>query len=142
MIMTTSLAQISPLMTWSSFGYLLLTIGIIAMLLSPYRYLIAYLLAGMVYWFIIDAIQSVLLYLFAVDHWQSYIYSLAITWIFLGIWFIYRLHKRSHISNSNAQSTLIKNKYGETYIEHTPVYTNYQPRFPNPNSFNQKQLHK
>ena len=141
MTMTMSLAQTSSLITWSTLGYTLLTIGIIATLLSSYRYLLGYLLAGMVYWLIVDGIQSALIYLFEINNWQSYIYSLAFTWILLGIGFIFRLNRRT-ATNSNTPSTAVKNRYTEKYIEHTPVYTDYQPRFPNPNAFNRNQFNR
>ena len=142
MIMTMSLAQTSSLITWSTLGYVLLFIGMIATLLSSYRYLLGYLLAGMVYWLIVDGIQSALLSLFEIDSWQSYIYALGSTWVLLGAGFIFRLNRRARALSSSTKSVAVKNKYRDNYIEHTPVYTDYQPRFPNPNSFNNNQLHR
>lgn len=149
MIMTTSLTTVASLLTWSTLGYALLTIGVIATLLSPYRYLLGYLLAGMIYWLVVDGIQSALSYLFVIDGWQSYIYALAFTWMLLGIWFIYRLtkHTRTAIQTTHMHGIKIntkarrksisaKDRYGDSYIEHTPVYTDYQPRFHNNNRFN------
>ena len=142
MITTMSLAQTSSLMTWSTLGYALLAIGLIATLLSSYRYLLAYLLAGMVYWLIVDGLQSALLSLFEIDSWRGYIYSLATTWLLLSISFILRLNSRTRTAKPSKKPAIAKSKYKEKYIEHTPVYTDYQPRFPNPNAFNRNQLHR
>ena len=136
MIMTMNLAWFSSLFSWSTLGYILLTIGVIATLLSPYRFLLGYLLAGMAYWFVVDILQSALLYMFTIDSWQGYIYSLGITWLVLGAWFIYRLNQ--HHNTSPIPTKSLDEKHEDTYIEHTPIYKDYQPRFHKNNHFNAK----
>ena len=134
MMTTMSLAWTLPLFSWTALGYILLATGLVATLLSPYRYLLGYLFAGMAYWLAVDGIQSALLVMFSLNSWQGYIFALGITWLLLGVWFIYRLNKQAVKTSAGltaAQDKALDKKYGDNYIEHTPIYKNYQPRFNN-----------
>lgn len=134
MMTTMSLAWTLPLFSWTTLGYILLATGVAAALLSPYRYLLGYLLAGMAYWLVVEGIQSVLLAVFTMNSWQGYIFALGITWLLLGVWFIYRINKKTGIASAQStvtQDKALDKKYGDNYIEHTPIYKDYQPRFNN-----------
>lgn len=107
-------------------GYGLLAIGVIATALSSQRYLLLYALAGMFYWLIIEGVQSALTFMLPLSSWHGYVAALGLSWIPVCGWVIARALRHDTISPATQQRKLAAKS---RYIEHTPVYDQYQPRF-------------
>lgn len=110
----------------SILGYALLAIGTIATALSSQRYLLLYALAGMFYWLVIEGIQSALTFMLPLSSWHGYVAAMALSWLPICGWVIARALRYDTISPATEQRKLAEKS---RYIEHTPVYDQYQPRF-------------
>lgn len=115
-------------------GYGILTIGIVATALSSQRYLLMYALAGMLYWLVIEGIHNVLLFALPLSSWHGYVAAMALSWLPLFGWVIHRALAHSHITEELLSIKKLRPKSAPAaqhsqYIEHTPVYEHYQPRF-------------
>lgn len=134
-ILATNFNWFSSVISWSTLGLVLIAIGIFATLLSSHRYLLAYLLGGMGYWLVVEGIQSVVASTFTIDIWHSYVASLAITWFVPSLVLAYR-YSRTPTHSGGAKGMKLKRgskplAHSDNYIEHTPIYNNYKPRFHN-----------
>jgi MFS family permease len=116
--------------TWSAgalLGYGLLAGLIVALALSPQRWLLWYLFGGMVYWLAVEFMQSVLLQWFTLSEWHSYVAAMGISWLPLGGWVLFRAMRYDDLSQTVQRQRELE---AARYIEHTPVYDDdYQPRF-------------
>lgn len=131
-------------------GYACLAVCVLLTALSRYRYLLWYTLAGMSYWLCIEVLQAGLVEVFNLSNWHGYIIALMASWLLMVSWLVYR-HKyhpnsfpaqteHAQLSNQEVFKPSLT-KTGELdvngnlmdaqskYIEHTPVYKDYQPRF-------------
>lgn len=143
-IMATSTPGLSGTLSWSTLGYMLLAVGIVATYLSGRRYLLGYLLGGMGYWVIIEGIQSILVNVTSMSSGYGYFTAILLSLTLAGGYLGYRykqfvatletqkrgvepLTKRAATRKISANSQTSKEKY----IEHTPIYNNYKPRFRN-----------
>ncbi len=123
--------------SWSTLGYILVAVGLIATLLSSHRYLLVYLLAGMAYWLLVEGLQFVISHAIAISSWHSYLAALAITWFIPSLFLVYRYGMRRPSADTPTKprwSTVWQRKSAadrDNYIEHTPIYNNYKPRFDN-----------
>lgn len=116
-------AIFNDLSVLSIIGYGLLAAGVIVTAFSSQRHLLLYTLAGMGYWLFIEVLQTSLIENFTLSSWNGYVVAMMISWIPLAAWGIYR-------SLSSAQRQQKEQELANAkYIEHTPVYKNYQPRF-------------
>lgn len=107
-------------------GYGLLAIGILATALSSQRYLLLYALAGMGYWLVIEGIQYALTAALPLSSWHGYVAAMALSWLPLCAWIIARAWRHDSISiRGKSRQTVVQQRY----IEHTPVYDEYQPKF-------------
>lgn len=107
-------------------GYGLLAIGVVATALSSQRYLLLYALAGMVYWLVIEGMHSVLTDTLPLSSWHGYVAAMALSWLPICAWVIARAWRYDAISlTSKQRRATAQNRY----IEHTPVYDQYQPKF-------------
>ncbi|WP_327192371.1 AciT family ciprofloxacin tolerance protein [Psychrobacter sp. PL15] len=115
---------------WSAgalLGYGLLAGLIVALALSPQRWLLWYLFGGMVYWLAVEFMQSVLLQWFTLSEWHSYVAAMGISWLPLGGWVLFRAMRYDDLSQTVQRQRELE---AARYIEHTPVYDDdYQPRF-------------
>lgn len=107
-------------------GYGLLAIGILATALSSQRYLLLYALAGMGYWLVIEGIQYLLTAALPLSSWHGYVAAMALSWLPLCAWIIARAWRHDAISDPRKSA---KTASQQRYIEHTPVYDDYQPKF-------------
>lgn len=107
-------------------GYGLLAIGIIATALSSQRYLLLYALAGMGYWLVIEGLQYALTAAFPLSSWHGYVAAMALSWLPLCAWIISRAWHHDTISIRSKSRRAVAQ---QCYIEHTPVYDEYQPKF-------------
>ncbi|WP_227429063.1 AciT family ciprofloxacin tolerance protein [Psychrobacter sp. I-STPA6b] len=138
MVIAMNTAWLSTTSSWSILGYALLTIGILATLISSHRYLLGYLIAGMLYGLLVNQIHTFILYILPLDNWQAYVCALAITWIPLAIWSLYKI-SQTDVSNTSESSLDTQSSLeSDSYIEHTPIYKKYQPRFHNTEQFHPK----
>lgn len=122
-----SVAGIDTLGGSALLGYGLLASFIIAISLSSQRWLLWYVLGGMVYWFGIEVLHNILVNGFGLSDWHSYVIALAISWLPLAGWVLYRALRYEDVSRTVQQERELA---AARYIEHTPIYDdNYQPRF-------------
>lgn len=119
--------------TWSStalLGYGGLLGLIMALALSSQRWLLWYLFGGMVYWLVVEVIQSLLVHqpmLSELSEWHSYVIAMGISWLPLVGWVVYRALRYEDVSRAVQQQRALE---AARYKEHTPVYDDdYQPRF-------------
>ena len=116
--------------TWGSgalIGYGLLVGFIIAIALSSQRWLLWYVLGGMVYWLSVEALHNMLVNGFGLSDWHSYVAAMAISWLPLAGWVLYRALRYEDVSRTVQQERELA---AARYIEHSPIYDdNYQPRF-------------
>ncbi|PNK60956.1 AciT family ciprofloxacin tolerance protein [Psychrobacter sp. FDAARGOS_221] len=155
-IMATGHTGSSSAFTGSTLGFVLLVIGLLATFLSGRRYLLSYLFAGMGYWVVVEGIQSILVNMTAMSRGYGYAAALVISWLAIAAFIGYRYKqysaqqqvipvKRTGVEPLSRRSAfkLIVNKVAmlrkaaktrkqqAKYIEHTPIYNNYKPRFRN-----------
>lgn len=119
--------------TWSGatwLGYGVLTALVIALALSPQRWLLLYLFGGMIYWMGVEVVQSILSgrsVLSELSEWHRYMIAMVINWLPLAGWVLYRALCFDDVSRSVSQQRELQ---AARYVEHTPVYDDdYQPRF-------------
>lgn len=108
-------------------GFALLAIGVIATALSSQRYLLLYGLGGMLYWLVIEALQSAITFMLPLSSWHGYVAALGLSWLPVCGWVIARALRSDTITLSLSQKRKASSK--RQYIEHTPVYDQYEPRF-------------
>lgn len=128
--MLLTLSSIIGTNAWSSSTllggvFLLVVIAVIA--LSSQRWLLWYVLGGIIYFMSVEAIHNLLLNWFVLSDWHSYVAALAISWLPLAAWILYRALRYDDVSQALQQERALA---AARYIEHTPIYDdNYQPRF-------------
>ncbi len=100
---------------------------IVTLALSSQRWLLWYLLGGMVYWLSVEAINSLVSSWFVLSEWHSYVIAMGISWVPLGIWVLYRALRYDDVSTALQQK---RERDAACYVEHSPVYDDdYTPRF-------------
>ncbi|PIE46879.1 MAG: hypothetical protein CSA42_06300 [Gammaproteobacteria bacterium] len=107
----------------SVLGYGLLVAGIIATVFSKQRYLLLYTLAGMGYWLSIEMLQSAIIRILPLSEWNGYVAAMLVSWFVFILWLGYRhiyITPRKQQAQASAEAK---------YVEHTPVYKNYHPKF-------------
>ncbi len=128
--MLLTLSSIIGTNAWSSSTllggvFLLVVIAVIA--LSSQRWLLWYILGSIIYFMSVEAIHNLLLNWFVLSDWHSYVAALAISWLPLAAWILYRALRYDDVSQALQQERALA---AARYIEHTPIYDdNYQPRF-------------
>ena len=145
-IMATSTPGLSGTLSWSTLGYMLLSVDIVATLLSGRRYLLGYLLSGMIYWIIIEGIQSIVVNSTSMSSGYGYLTAILLSLAVVGSYLGYRYKQFVETLDTQktgveslgrraiSRSVVVKAKGRiphEKYIEHTPIYNNYKPRFRN-----------
>ena len=108
-------------------GYGLLASFIITIALSSQRWLLWYVLGGMVYWLSVEVLHTALMNGFGLSDWHSYVVALGVSWLPLAGWVLYRALRYDDVSRTVQQERELA---AARYVEHTPIYDdNYQPRF-------------
>lgn len=135
---------LSGTFNWSTLGYMLLAVGILATYLSGRRYLLGYLLGGMGYWVLIEGIQSIVVNVTAMSSAYGYLTAILLSIAVAGSYLGYRY--KQFIATMETQKTGVESLSHrkaplsvavkartpkDKYIEHTPIYNNYKPRFRN-----------
>ncbi|WP_296402664.1 AciT family ciprofloxacin tolerance protein [Psychrobacter sp.] len=143
-IMASSTPGLTSTLSWSTLGYMLLVVGIVATYLSGRRYLLGYLIGGMGYWIAIEGIQSIVVNVTSVSSGFGYLTAILISVAMLGAYLAYRY--KQFVDNLETQKSGVESLGRRTvsmsaaarvrtprdkYIEHTPIYNNYEPRFRN-----------
>ncbi len=115
---------------WSSsalLGCVILLAVIAVIALSSQRWLLWYVLGGIIYFLSVEVTHNLILNWFALSDWHSYVAALAISWLPLAAWVLYRALRYDDVSQALQQE---RKRAAARYIEHTPIYDdNYQPRF-------------
>lgn len=145
--MAISIPSLSGTLSWSTVGFMLLAVGILTTFLSGRRYLLGYLLGGMSYWIVIEGIQSIMVNTTSMSSGAGYLTAILLSVVTLGIYLTYRYrqfvatmeaeeagmatagHRATSVS-TKARSAKVRISH-DKYIEHTPIYNNYKPRFRN-----------
>ena len=108
-------------------GYGLLASLIVAIALSSQRWLLWYVLGGVIYWLAVETIQSLLIGWTSLSEWHSYVTAMGISWLPLFAWILYRALRYEDVSISVQQR---RTNEAERYVEHSPIYDDdYTPRF-------------
>jgi hypothetical protein len=109
------------------FGYGLLAGLLISVALSAQRWLLWYILGATGYWLSVEGIHSMLLNWLTLSDWHNYVTAIAISWLPLFGWVLYRALRYDDVSYSMQQQRQLA---AARYIEHSPIYDdNYTPRF-------------
>ncbi len=108
-------------------GYGILAILISVIALSSQRWLLWYVLGGVIYWLAVESIHSMLMSWTQLSDWNGYVAAMGISWLPLFAWVLYRAVRYDDVShNIQQQRELAASKY----IEHSPIYDDdYTPRF-------------
>ncbi len=108
-------------------GYGLLAGLIVAIALSSQRWLLWYVLGGVVYWLAVESIHSVLMSWTGLSDWHGYVTAMGISWLPLFAWVLYRALRYDDVSATLQQQRALE---AARYIEHSPIYDDdYTPRF-------------
>ncbi len=108
-------------------GYGLLAGLIIAIALSSQRWLLWYVLGGVVYWLAVESIHSMLMSWTGLSDWHGYVTAMGISWLPLFAWVLYRALRYDDVSTTLQQQRALE---AARYIEHSPIYDDdYTPRF-------------
>ncbi len=107
-------------------GYGLLATLIVAIVLSSQRWLLWYVLGGIAYWMAIEFIHSGLMIWTSLSEWHGYVAAMGISWLPLFSWVLYRALRYDDVSQSMEQERALA---AARYVEHSPIYDDYQPRF-------------
>lgn len=109
---------VSGLTTTQVVGLIILLVGVVGTMMSPYRYLLTYLAAGMAYWLSIEAIAYVLNSGFEFTSINAYISAVGISMIGVFAWLAATEPKRARRRAAEREAN---------YIEHTPMYEGEVP---------------
>ena len=108
-------------------GYSILASLIVAIALSSQRWLLWYVLGGVLYWLAVETIQSVLIGWTSLSEWHGYVAAMGISWLPLFAWVLYRALRYEDVSDSLQQQ---RANAAANYVEHSPIYDDdYTPRF-------------
>lgn len=99
-------------------GFVILFIGVIGTMMSPYRYLLTYLAAGMAYWLSIEVIAYMLNSGFEFTSINAYISAIGISMIGIFAWLAATEPQRTRRRAAEREAN---------YIEHTPMYDGEVP---------------
>ena len=138
-VMASSQAWLANAFSWSSVGFVLLAIGIIATFFSSRRYLLGYLIGGMSYYLVVEGVQSAISALTPASVGVSYALAFISTLLAMAALVVYRYNKAAAtkpVTHANRLTPLLRGNKRlaakrDKYIEHTPIYNNYKPRFRN-----------
>lgn len=115
--------------TWSNsvlLGWAIVVSLILVIAFSSQRWLLWYILGGVIYWLFVEAVYSVLTSFMTLSEWHNYVMAIAISWVPLFAWILYRALRYEDVSYGLQQQRQTKSA---RYIEHSPIYDNYTPRF-------------
>ncbi|WP_299188983.1 AciT family ciprofloxacin tolerance protein [uncultured Psychrobacter sp.] len=122
-----SVAGVDTLGGSALLGYGLLASFIIAIAFTSQRWLLWYMLGGMIYWLSVEVLHSALMSGFGLSDWHSYVVAFGISWLPLAGWVLYRALRYDDVSRTVQQE---RERAAARYVEHTPIYDDhYQPRF-------------
>lgn len=108
-------------------GYGLLASLIVVIALSSQRWLLWYVLGGVLYWLAVEIIQSVLISWTTLSEWHSYVTAMGVSWLPLFAWVLYRAVRYEDVSPTLQQQRELE---AARYVEHSPIYDDdYTPRF-------------
>ncbi len=107
-------------------SYSILAIMIVSITLSSERWLLWYVAGGGAYWLVIESIHSGLMLWSSLSDWHSYVAAMGISWLPLFAWVLYRALRYEDVSPRMEQERALA---AARYIEHSPIYDDYQPRF-------------
>ena len=124
---TLSSISIEPLNNGAWLGYGLLAGLIVAIALSSQRWLLWYVLGGVVYWLAVESIHSMLMSWTGLSDWHGYVTAMGISWLPLFAWVLYRALRYDDVSTTLQQQRALE---AARYVEHSPIYDDdYTPRF-------------
>ncbi len=119
--------SVSSLSGAAILGYGLLASLIFAIALSSQRWLLWYVLGGVLYWLAVEIIQSLLISWTTLSQWHTYVVAMGISWLPLFAWVLYRAVRYEDVSLTLQQQRELE---AARYIEHSPIYDDdYTPRF-------------
>lgn len=95
----------------SIFGLSLLAVALIAVFFSPYRRWLSFMLAGMVFWGLLEAVRYSIQTVFEWPVTYSYLSALSFAMVLLTLLLLREDRKAERIATAKRH-----------YIEHTPVY--------------------
>lgn len=138
-IIATGQTWLTGSLSWSTLGYTMLAIGIVATFFSSRRYLLGYLLGGMGYYLVVEGVQSAITAVTPASTAVSYIAAFALTIFATFALIVYRYNKAQQskpVTSNRRMAPLFRSRkrlatQADKYIEHTPIYKNYTPRFRN-----------
>lgn len=111
--------------TLISYGILASIIIIIG--LSSQRWLLKYMIAGIAYWLSVESMHYLLVKGFDLSNWNSYVTAMAVSWLPLAGWVLYRALRYEDVSKTVQKE---RERAAARYVEHSPIYDDhYQPRF-------------
>ncbi len=96
----------------------LLILGMIALLFTPYRYVVGYFIAGMVYWLIIEGIQRLLVFSFSIPLLYGYMIAIMLTFaLFIAIYIKMKksVAHKPNVNNHSVADTYKQAEKTETY---------------------------
>lgn len=103
------------------FGFGVASGLLLALAISAKRWLIGYLVAGLLYWFAMDGLQQWLTQRFLVSDWHGFVMAFAVSWLPLCLWAGYRVLRNDVLAAQSPKPRI---------SEHSPVYDDdFQPRF-------------
>lgn len=107
-------------------GIILLAVSAV-IAVSSQRWLLWYVVGGIAYFIAVEMTHNLILSWFAFSDWHSYVAALAISWLPLATWVLYRALRYDDVSDALQRE---REQAKARYIEHTPIYDDhYQPRF-------------
>ena len=119
--------SIATLSSGALLGYGLLVSLIIAITLSSQRWLLWYVVGGVLSWLTVEAIQSLLMSWTSLTEWHGYVTAMGISWLPLFAWVLYRALRYDDVSVALQQQRAME---AARYVEHSPIYDDdYTPRF-------------
>jgi len=109
------------LSTQTIFG-LGIAVGLLtALAISAKRWLLGYLIGGLIYWGVIDGLHHWLTQQFLVSDWHGFVIAFALSLLPLFFWVSYRVLRYDMLNCQKQKPAL---------TEHSPVYdSGFQPRF-------------
>lgn len=102
----------------SIFGLSLLAVALIAVFLSPYRRWLNFMLAGMVFWGLLEVVRFSVQTIFEWPVTYSYLLALSFAMVFMTLLLLREDRKAERAATAKRR-----------YIEHTPVYEDDQQQY-------------
>lgn len=108
------------------FGVGILAGMMVALAASSQRWLLRYVIGAIGYGFIVELLHIAMMRWLALSDWHGYVAAIGVSWLPLFGWILYRALRFDDVSTAMTHE---RKRAAARYVEHSPIYDEYTPRF-------------